>query len=181
MEYTLNEHVDWISQVTVRRWKHNYSDFSKLSCMTESNPTRDKGYSGRSVSLISHNPSADIGTVLHWNCHTHMINETKILTSEPKSNRSEKSSWGNQYRQVDTLQPILPICSSLLREGRSAVESPCSLQSSWHIFSFSLSVPKKFTNHTNYWSVQSAVEVLLVGLLVVMEESIEFLLENQSS
>lgn len=27
MEYTLNKHVDWISQVTVRRWKHNYSDF----------------------------------------------------------------------------------------------------------------------------------------------------------
>lgn len=39
MECTLNEHVDWISQVTVRRWKHNYSDFSKLSCMTGNNPT----------------------------------------------------------------------------------------------------------------------------------------------
>lgn len=39
MEYTLNEHVDWLSQVTVRRWKHNCSDFSKLSCMTKNNPT----------------------------------------------------------------------------------------------------------------------------------------------
>lgn len=33
--------------------------------------------------------------------------------------------------------------------------------------------------HIDYCSVQNATEILLVGLLVVMEESIEFLLENQ--
>lgn len=108
-----------------------------------------------------------------------MINETKILTSEPKSDRSEKSSLGNQYGQGDTLQPTLPMCFFLLREGRSTVEGPCSLQSSCHIFSFFLPVPKELSNHTNYWSVQSAREILLVGLPVVMEELIEFLLENQ--
>lgn len=61
-----------------------------------------------------------------------------------------KKAVGKSIQQVDTLQPTLPMCFSLLREGRSAVEIPCSLQSSCHFFSFFLPVPKELKSHTDY-------------------------------